>query len=126
MSSADFSLFIVSFVAALALFFALVQEPWENIGLLLIFFALLGLMGAYLAADVRARKLSWLLLVFALGFAWAQFATLAQHMGTGTRQFADGEQVLIGEVIWGEPRPRGNLIDLRVKGDTGRAAYGLQ
>ena len=36
MSRADFSLFIVSFAAALALFFGLAQEPWENIGLLLI------------------------------------------------------------------------------------------
>ena len=54
MSCADFSLFIVSFAAALALFFGLAQEPWENIGLLLIFIALLGLMGAHLRA-VRAR-----------------------------------------------------------------------
>lgn len=121
MSRADFSLFIVSFAAALALFFAPVQEPWENIGLLLIFFALLALMGAYLATDVRARKLSWLLLVFALGFAWAQFSTLAQHRGTGTPQFESGDQSITGELIWGESRPRGSLIDLRVKDDTGRA-----
>lgn len=121
MSRTDFSLFIVSFAAALAVFFGLAQEPWENIGLLLIFTALLGLMGAYLIGDARAKKLSLIGLVFAVGFAWAQFITLAQHRGTGTPQFESGEQSIVGEVMWGEPRPRGSLIDLRVKDASGRA-----
>lgn len=121
MSRADFSLFIVSFAAALALFFGLAQEPWENIGLLLIFIALLGLMGAHLKGGACARKVSFVALVFAIGFAWAQFATLAQQRGTGIPQFERGDQAIIGEVIWGEPRPLGSLIDLRVKDPTGRA-----
>ena len=55
MSRADFSLFIVSFAAALVLFFGLAQEPWENIGLLLIFIALLGFMDAHLKGGARAE-----------------------------------------------------------------------
>lgn len=121
MSRTDFSLFIVSFVSAFALFFGLAREPWENIGLLLIFIAILGVMGAQLVGRQRAQKLSFIFLVFAIGFAWAQFMTLAQLRGTGTPQFEDGEQSISGEVIWGEPRPRGSLIDLRVKDETGRS-----
>ena len=49
MSRADCCLFVVSFAAALALFFGLAQEPWENTGLLLVFIALLGVVGAFLA-----------------------------------------------------------------------------
>ena len=121
MSRTDFSLFVVSFAASLALFFALPKEPWENIGLLLIFIALLGLMGAFLVGGPAGRKVSILALIFALGFSWAQFSTLAQHRGTGTPHFETGDQSIIGEVIWGEPRPRGSLIDLRVKDVTGRS-----
>ena len=121
MSRTDFSLFVVSFAASLAVFFGLAKEPWENIGLLLTFIALLGLMGAFLVCGPRGCKVSILALIFALGFSWAQFSTLAQHRGTGTPQFETGDQSVIGEVIWGEPRPRGSLIDLRVKDVKGRS-----
>lgn len=125
MSRADFSLFVVSFAAALALFFGLAQEPWENTGLLLVFIALLGVVGAFLAGGSCSRKVAILALVFALGFAWAQVITLAQHRGTGTPQFETGEQSIFGKVMWGEPRPHGSLIDLRVK-DTNAHAFDVR
>ena len=104
MSCADFSLFVVSFAAALALFFGLAQEPWENTGLLLVFIALLGVVGAFLTGGSCSRKVAISALVFAIGFTWAQVATLAQHRGTGTPQFETGEQSIFRKVIWGEPR----------------------
>lgn len=120
MSRTDFSLSTVSFATALALFFGLAQEPWENIGLLLIFIAVLALMLTHIEVRPLGQRLARLGLIFAIGFAWAQITTLAQHRGTGTPQFDGGEQSIIGEVIWGEPRPRGSLIDLRVKDASGR------
>ena len=67
MSRADFSLFIVSFATALAVFFGRPIEPWENIGLVLIFIALLGVMGAHLIGSLRAQKVSYIALVFVIG-----------------------------------------------------------
>ena len=82
MSRNDFSLYTVSFAAALAYFFGLAEEPSRNTGLLLIFIALIFVMLAHLSIHLHVQKLSHVLILFAVGFAWAQFATWAQHRAT--------------------------------------------
>lgn len=125
MSRNDFSLFTVSFAAALAVFFGFAQEPWENIGLLLIFMAILAHMLAHMGARPQVQKLAHIALVFAVGFAWAQFVTLAQHRGTGAPVFERGDRLISGEIIWGELRARGSLIDMTVYAPDG-PNYGVR
>lgn len=84
MSRTDFSLSVISFATALALFFALPEEPHVNLGLIYLFIAMLLLMLAYLGDRLWMHRLAWGGVIVALGFAWAQFTTLAQFRGTGT------------------------------------------
>lgn len=121
MSRNDFSLFTVSFAAALAIFFGLTNEPWVNLGLLLVFCAVLLTMLAHMGAWPYWQKAAHVGLVFALAFGWAQFTTWAQQRGTGQLHIGANEQEISGTIIWSEPRGRGSQIDISLKDATGRA-----
>lgn len=108
MSGSAFSLSIICFAVACAVFFGQTHEPPVNMGLILLLVAVIALMHAYLTPWDRLQKTAWLFLVFALGFGWAQFMTLAQLRGTGQPPVASGEQNVQAIVKWSEWRPRGS------------------
>ncbi len=121
MSRNDFSLFTVSFAAALAVFFGLAHEPWVNLGLLLVFWALLLTMLAHIGAWPYVQKAAHVGLIFALAFSWAQFTTWAQQRGTGQATIGTNTQEINGTIAWSEPRARGSQIDISLTDATGRA-----
>lgn len=125
MSRNNFSLSVVIFAAALAVFFASAEEPHVNAGLLGVFSALIFLMLAYLGHHIWLQRLAWGVIIFALGFAWAHFMTLAQYRGTGTPLTLQGEQEIDGRVTWSEPRARGSVVDISLR-DAGGRAFGLR
>ena len=98
MSRNDFSLFTVSFAAALAIFFGLTHEPWVNLGLLLVFCAVLLTMLAHMGAWPYRQKAAHVGLVFALAFGWAQFTTWAQQRGTGQLHIGANEHEISGTI----------------------------
>lgn len=125
MSRSAFSLSIICFASAQAIFFGQSQEPPFNMGLILLLVALIALMHAHLTPWDRLQKTAWLFLVFAIGFGWAQFMTLAQLRGTGQPPVASGEQNVQAIVKWSEWRSRGSLVDVELRDETGRA-YGVR
>lgn len=125
MSRSAFSLSIICFAVACAVLFGQTHEPPVNMGLIIFLLSVLGLMHAYLTPWLRLQKFAWLCVVFAVGFGWAQFMTLAQYRGAGQPPVLTGEQSLQAIVKWSEWRPRGSLIDVEMKDETGRV-YGLR
>lgn len=125
MSRTYFSFSVVIFSAALAVFFAVTDEPNVNLGLVGLFWALVLLMMAYLSRHVWLHKSAWAVIIFAVGFAWAQFITLAQYRATGTPPDGPGTLDIAGVVTWSEPRAHGSLVDITLHDARGHP-YGLR
>ena len=75
MKQTHFSVLVVSFNSAMAVFFAVPNEPpfWVPLALLLLAASWLEFAGKRDA--YRLMRLGLVLLVFAIGFSWAQFRT---------------------------------------------------
>ncbi len=117
MRRTHFSLFIVSFAVAMAVFFGWPSEPpiWISLALVLVSCAVL-----YFARHrdmYRLTQFGMCLLMFSLGFAWAQAHTQWQAHMTGALYVPNGKQevTLSGVIVWVEPTERSSIIDLQLR-----------
>ena len=142
-----FSMLIVSFTAAMAVFFGWPNEPpvWVSVamGILTLMIWQFGEQ----SARPRVRRVGLVLLAFTFGFAWAQAFTHWQARSTGSIYIASSQtwsqaepgtpaarlgepRLLDGVIDWSEPTPRGSRIDLLYSDYLGRALslrlYGSQ
>ncbi len=119
-----FSMLIVSFAAAMAVFFGWPNEPPVAVSLALATLALIILQYGEQRVRPRVRRAGLVLLAFAFGFGWAQAFTHWHSASTGhiyiapsevwQPDAAPSEPRLIGGIVdWSEPTPRGSRVDLR-------------
>lgn len=122
MQQTHFSVLVVSFATAMAVFFAVPVEPpiWVSLALWVAALAVLEFAGQRDA--YRVMRLGLVLLVFALGFSWAQGRTHWRDAGTGSIYLPGPEQPVTvqGTVDWSEPTPRGSRVDLAMQDYLGR------
>lgn len=116
MKQTHFSLLAVSFAAAMAVFFAAPFEwpIWVTLALAVLAAALLEYAGR--RDYYGLMRIGLVVLVFAVGFGWAQGRTHWQQATTGSLYIPPDRAptALRGVVDWSEPTPRGSKTVLRL------------
>jgi competence protein ComEC len=118
-----FSMLIVSFTAAMAVFFGWPSEPPIGVTTAIGTLSLIVLQLGDQSHRPRVRRVGLVLLAFAFGFGWAQTYTHWQDYSTGQIYIAASEtwqpgatqsepRVLDAVVDWSEPTPRGSRVDI--------------
>ncbi|MBT5518856.1 MAG: hypothetical protein HOK33_07950 [Rhodobiaceae bacterium] len=124
-----FSMLIVSFAVAMAVFFGWPHEPPVAVSFALGTLALIVLQYGEQNLRPRVRRLGILFLAFGCGFAWAQAYTHWQQASTGQIYIAPNQtpdapypapRLLSGVIDWSEPTPRGSRVDLKYRDHLGK------